>query len=243
MVEPVRLAVWSSPRSISTALMRSWENRLDTIVVDEPLYAHYLAETGIDHPGRDDVVTAGETDWRVVVEQLLAPLPEDVHVFYQKHMAHHLLPDIGRGWVSRLTNVLLIRDPREVVASYVRSREHVTADDIGVSRQAILYDDLSAAGAAPLVIDAADFLGDPEPYLRRLCDLAGVAFDARMLSWPRGPRVTDGIWAPYWYASVQVSTGFLPYRQRDVTLGPRGAKVADECRPLYEQLHARRWTP
>jgi hypothetical protein len=242
MAAGVRLAMWSGPRNISTALMRSWENRPDTMVVDEPLYAHYLAETGIDHPGRDEVVEAGETDWRVVVEGLLAPLPDGIRVFYQKQMAHHLLPGIGREWVGELTNVLLIRDPREVVASYLRSRSQVTVDDIGLRQQTSLYADLAAVGRVPLVIDAADFLTDPERYLRGLCDLVGVPFDERMLTWPSGSRDSDGLWAPHWYAAVRESTGFAPYQRREVSLSGQGERVAEECRPLYEELRARRWT-
>jgi hypothetical protein len=242
MAAGVRLAMWSGPRNISTALMRSWENRPDTMVVDEPLYAHYLAETGIDHPGRDEVVEAGETDWRVVVEGLLAPLPDGIRVFYQKQMAHHLLPGIGREWVGELTNVLLIRDPREVVASYLRSRSQVTVDDIGLRQQTSLFADLAAAGRVPLVIDAADFLTDPERYLRGLCDLVGVPFDERMLTWPSGSRDSDGLWAPHWYAAVRESTGFAPYQRREVSLSGQGERVAEECRPLYEELRERRWT-
>jgi hypothetical protein len=242
MAAGVRLAMWSGPRNISTALMRSWENRPDTMVVDEPLYAHYLAETGIDHPARDEVVEAGETDWRVVVEGLLAPLPDGIRVFYQKQMAHHLLPGIGREWVGELTNVLLIRDPREVVASYLRSRSQVTVDDIGLRQQTSLYADLAAVGRVPLVIDAADFLTDPERYLRGLCDLVGVPFDERMLTWPSGSRDSDGLWAPHWYAAVRESTGFAPYQRREVSLSGQGERVAEECRPLYEELRARRWT-
>jgi hypothetical protein len=238
-----RLAVWSGPRNISTALMRAWENRSDALVVDEPLYGHFLAETGIDHPGRDEVLAVAETDWRAVVEQLLAPLPGGVAVFYQKHMAHHLVADVDRGWISSLTNVLLIRDPREVVASYVRSREHITIDDLGYLQQISLYDDLSAAGQVPPVIDAADFLRDPRWYLTQLCTLVGVPFDEAMLHWPAGPRETDGVWAPYWYASVWASTGFEPYRARDVTLSGAAAEVADHCREPYERLHAVRLRP
>ncbi len=237
-----RLAMWSGPRNISTALMRSWENRTDTVVIDEPFYAHYLAETGLDHPGREQVLAAGESDWRVVVDHLLAPLPDGVRVCYQKQMAHHLLPGIGRDWLANVTNVLLIRDPREVVASYVQSREQVTASDIGLPQQVSLYDALSASGTTPLVIDAADFLCEPEPFLRRLCSLVDVEFQQRMLHWPAGPRDTDGVWAPYWYASVQASTGFAPYRPRDVRLAGPPARVADECLPLYERLHSERWT-
>lgn len=237
----MRLAVWSGPRNISTALMRAWENRPDCVVVDEPLYAHYLAQTGIDHPGREDVLAAGETDWRRVVDRLCAPLPDGVDVFYQKHMAHHLLPDVGRAWLAQLTNVLLIRDPREVVASYVESRGHVRAIDIGLAQQVSLYDDLFAAGDPPAVIDAADFLRDPERHLRGLCDLVGLAFEDSMLRWPAGPRDSDGVWAPHWYTAVRQSTGFAPYRRREIELSHDAALVADECRPLYEALRARRW--
>ena len=141
--------------------MRSWENRPDTVVVDEPLYAHYLQATGVDHPGRDEVVAAGETDWRAVVASLVGPVAPGVAVHYQKHMTHHLLPDVDRGWVERLTNVLLIRDPREVVASYVRSRAEVTAEDVGLPQQVRLYEELAAAGSPPPVIDAGDFLREP----------------------------------------------------------------------------------
>ncbi len=142
VAEVVRLAVWSGPRNISTALMRAWENRPDTIVVDEPLYAHYLAATGIDHPGAAEVIEAGETDWRRVVASLLAPPPAGTTVTYQKHMAHHLLPEIDHAWIGELTNVLLIRDPREVVASYTKTRATVTPDDIGLPQQVRLYDEL-----------------------------------------------------------------------------------------------------
>jgi hypothetical protein len=241
--DAVRLAVWSGPRNISTALMRSWENRADTVVVDEPLYAHYLARTGLDHPGRDEVIAAGETDWRTVVAGLLGPVPAGAGVYYQKHMAHHLLPGIDRAWVAGLSNVMLIRDPREVVASYVRSRAAVAADDIGLSQQARLYDELAAAGVPPPVIDARDFLLDPETYLRALCRHAGLEFSRRMLAWPPGPRDSDGVWGRYWYDAVWRSTGFAEYRPREAHLSGEAAAVAEACLPLYERLHDVRWTP
>jgi hypothetical protein len=237
----VRLAVWSGPRNISTALMRSWENRPDAAVVDEPLYAHYLAVTGLDHPGREEVIASGETDWRKVVATLLGPAPGEARVFYQKHMAHHLLPGIERGWVGGLTNVMLIRDPREVVASYVRARADVTADDIGLRQQVRLYDELAAAGTPPPVIDARDFLRRPEAHLRAMCDHVGVEFSPRMLAWPPGPRDSDGVWGRHWYEAVWRSTGFAGYRPRELNLHGRAAAVADECRPQYERLHAARW--
>lgn len=185
MTAGVRLAVWSGPRNISTALMRSWENRPDCRVVDEPLYAYYLAETGLDHPGREQVIAAGSTSWPAVVAELTAPVEG---IYYQKHMAHHLLPHLPRDWIAALTNVLLIRDPAEVVASYVRSRAEVVATDIG--------------------------------------------------HWPAGPRASDGVWAPYWYRAVLGSTGFEPYRPREVELHGAALEAAQRSRPDYERLHA-----
>jgi hypothetical protein len=232
MTSGVRLAVWSGPRNISTALMRSWENRPDCRVVDEPLYAYYLAETGLDHPGRDQVIAAGETSWQAVVAELTAPVDG---IYYQKHMTHHLLPQLPRDWISLLTNVLLIRDPAEVVASYVRSRSNVVAEDIGLVQQSELYDQL---GGAPPVIDAADFLRDPDGYLRWLCWYIDVDFTEAMLRWPAGPRASDGVWAPYWYDAVLASTGFAPYRPRDAELHGLALEAAQRSRPDYERLHA-----
>jgi len=237
-MDVVRLAVWSGPRNISTALMRSWENRPDTVVVDEPLYAYYLAQTGVDHPGRAEVIATGETRWRRVVDDLLGPVRAGAAVFYQKQMAHHLLPAVGREWLGTLVNVLLIRDPAEVVTSYLRSRDTVTPRDVGLPQQVELYDALSARGCPPLVLDAADVLLDPEAYLRLLCAHIGVPFMPTMLSWPAGPRETDGVWAPYWYDAVRRSTGFERYRPRDVRLDGEAVRVADECQPLYEELRA-----
>jgi hypothetical protein len=216
--------------------MRSWGNREDTVVVDEPLYAHYLQATGLDHPGRDEVIAAGDTDWRRVVAALVGPVPSGARVFYQKHMAHHLLPGLDRAWVSRLTNVLLIRDPREVVASYVRSRATVTVQDTGLPQQVELHRELG-----PPVLDAADVLRRPESYLRALCDHAGVGFTPRMLVWPPGPRDSDGVWGRHWYEAVWRSTGFAPYRPREPRLSGTAAVVAEECLPLYRRLHDARW--
>ncbi|MDT4942474.1 MAG: hypothetical protein QOJ34_2563 [Pseudonocardiales bacterium] len=230
----VRLAMWSGPRNISTALMRAWENRADCRVVDEPLYAYYLAETGLDHPGRDEVIAAGDTSWPAVVAELTAPVDG---IYYQKHMTHHLIPQLPRDWIPALTNVLLIRDPAEVVASYVRSRATVDLADIGVVQQAELYDQLG--GEVP-VIDSADFLADPEAHLRWLCSYVGVEFTDAMLRWPAGPRDSDGVWARYWYDAVVASTGFEPYRPRPVSLDGAAARVAELARPYYERLHAAR---
>ncbi|HEY3528675.1 MAG TPA: HAD family hydrolase [Nocardioides sp.] len=233
----IRLACWSGPRNISTATMRAWENRPDTEVVDEPLYAWYLAHTGLDHPGRESVIAAGETDWRRVVDSLTRPWPDGPVLQYQKHMAQHLVPDLPRDWIASLRNVLLIRDPAEVVSSYLRSRAAVAPGDIGILQQLELQ---VLLGPSVPVIDAADFLRSPELYLRWLCSYAGVEFTDAMLSWPAGPRASDGVWAPYWYDAVLRSTHFEPYRARRVELTPEGEAVVAVTRPAYERLHGAR---
>lgn len=238
---PLRIAMWSGPRNISTAMMRAWENRGDCAVSDEPLYAAYLAATGIDHPLRDRVIAAGETDARQVIASLLGPAPGNQAIWYQKHMAHHLLPGMARNWVLQLHNVLLIRDPRQVVASYLKARASVSPEEIGLPQQVELFQMLSEAGRPPPIIDAADFLRSPEAHLRSLCERFGIDFSARMLHWPAGPRDSDGVWAPHWYAQVWQSTGFDPPRAATpVSLPESGDAVARACQPLYARLHAQR---
>lgn len=236
--------MWSGPRNISTAMMRAWENRGDCAVSDEPLYAAYLAATGIDHPGRDAVIAAGETDWRRVVGELTGPVPGARPLWYQKHMSHHLLPEMALDWIESLVNVFLIRDPTEVVASYLKSRSRVTPEDIGLPQQLALFERLAdRSGVAPPVIDAGEFLRAPAAQLRALCRRLGIAFSERMLAWPAGPRDSDGVWAPHWYAAVWASTGFEPWRARECRLSAEAAGVAEACRPAYEHLRQHRLLP
>lgn len=233
-----RIAMWSGPRNISTALMRAWDNRGDTAVVDEPLYAHYLHQTGLDHPGRAEIIAAGATDWRSVIAQLTGPIPDGKAIFYQKHMTHHLLDNIDRGWLSQMSHAFLIRDPQEVILSYTKTRPTVTLADVGIRQQAELFDYIRRlTGQTPPVIDSGDFLHNPRGQLERLCALLSVPFTERMLHWPAGPRASDGIWAPYWYAAVLTSTGFVPYQPRSEPLPPQLEPLAETCRPYYEALY------
>ncbi len=220
--------------------MRAWENRPDCAVVDEPLYAAYLAATGLDHPARDEVIAAGDIDARRVAQALtIGPVPEGRPLWYQKHMTHHLLPGMDLAWVHSLTNVFLIRDPAEVVESYLKSRAVVAPEDIGLLQQAMLYDEVSRhAATPPIVIDADDFLRDPEAHLRALCAALGIDFSESMLRWPAGPRDSDGVWAPHWYAAVWRSTGFEPWRLRQPQLDAAALAVAQATRPAYERLRA-----
>jgi len=236
----VRVAVWSGPRNISTALMRAFENRPDAVVVDEPLYAAYLLRTGIEHPARDEIIASQPTDVAEAIAGLSQPLPPGRRVHYAKHMAHHVSRDMDLRWTLDFANVLLIRDPAEVVASYVRARETCEPEDIGVPQQGWLQELWDEHGADVPVIDAKDFLQAPEAHLRRLCDWLGIPFTDRMLSWPAGRRISDGVWAPHWYAAVWASTGFEPWRPRDISLSDHDAAIAEACRPTYDALYARR---
>jgi hypothetical protein len=243
MTPPLRLAMWSGPRNVSTAFMRSWGNREDTIVIDEPFYGHYLATTGADHPGRDEVIAHHECDWRKVAAHLHAPLPPGARVFYQKHMSHHLLPQMGRDWFTGLTHAFLIRNPHEMLLSLEQRLDELALSDTGLPQQSEIFESMRReTGSLPLVIDSRDLLGDPEAILRKLCDRLNVPFDARMLAWPAGRRETDGIWAKHWYDQVERSTCFAPYRPKTGGLPPHLESLERECRPYYEQLYAHRLT-
>lgn len=236
----VRIGMWSGPRNISTAMMRAWENRPDTIVVDEPLYAAYLHRTGIDHPMRDEVIASQPTELEAAVATLSLPLPAGHGVHYAKHMSHHVSRDMDLDWTLAFRNVLLIRDPAEVVASYVRARESCEPEDIGIPQQGWLMELWDDHGAEVPIVDAGDFLRAPEAHLHWLCDWLEIPFTDRMLAWPPGPRDSDGVWAPHWYAAVWASTGFEPWRRRETALSAHDAAVAEACRPVYEALHERR---
>ncbi len=231
--------MWSGPRTISTALMRSWENRPDTVVADEPLYGFYLASTGIQHPGRDEIIQSMPNGWRQVLSELtLAPLPAGKSICYAKHMTHHLLPEVDRDALAGFSHAFLIRDPRQLLASYAKVRAEPVLADLGLEQQVEIF----RAFGGP-VVDAGDILRRPEPALRALCEALGVPFEAAMLSWPAGPRDTDGVWAKYWYDSVWRSTGFGPYREPTVDLPPRLEPLAAACRPFYEEMSAHRLVP
>jgi len=241
MIQPIRLAMWSGPRNISTAMMRAWGNRPDAFVVDEPFYAYYLKATGKKHPGADKVIATGETDWRKVVAQLTSPLPNGKLIFFQKQMTHHLLPEVDREWLASVTNCFLIRDPREVISSYVKKREEPALEDLGFVQQAELFNFVrQRMNAAPPVVDAKDVLQNPERILRLLCEAVGVEFSESMLSWPPGLRETDGIWAKYWYGEVAQSTSFQPYRPRHVEVPAHLREICDRCRECYQRLYEHR---
>ncbi|MDJ0778980.1 MAG: HAD family hydrolase [Gammaproteobacteria bacterium] len=240
----IRIAMWSGPRNISTALMRAWENRADCCVWDEPLYGYYLAQTGIDHPGADEIIAAHGSNAHEIIARCRGPIPSGKTIFYQKHMTLHLLPDLERDWLRSLVNCFLLREPEPVIASYSAVRGGATLDDIGFVQQAELFDFVrELTGEVPAVIDSREFLQQPEAQLRALCAHVGVDFDPAMLHWPAGVRDSDGAWGKYWYDSVWQSTGFTPWLDKPVELSPAGVKTAAAARPYYEKLYAHRLCP
>jgi hypothetical protein len=230
-----RVAMWSGPRNISTALMRSFGARSDTLVVDEPLYAFYLTATGLDHPGRAEILASQPTRWEDVAAALTGPVPGGAGVYYQKHMAHHLLPAVGRDWLGRLRHAYLVRDPAHVVASYAKVRGEPTLTDLGYVQQVELF----RAFGGP-VVDAADVLRDPAGVLSGLCAALGIAYQPAMLSWPAGRRDTDGVWARHWYAAVERSTGFGRSDPRPAEVPSTLRWLVDAARPYYDELAAHR---
>jgi sulfotransferase family protein len=240
--KPTRIAMWSGPRNISTAMMRSWGNRPDTFVVDEPFYACYLRETGREHPGRDEVIAHGETDWKKVIAQLTGPVPTGQQIYYQKQMTHHLLPEIERAWLTKVTNCFLIRDPAEVIISYIKKKSDPTLEDIGFIQQAEIFDWVCKdIGGIPAVIDANDVLEDPERVLRLLCEAVEVEFTETMLSWAPGLRETDGVWAKHWYGEVAISTRFQQPREREPAPVPKHlTEICNRSRAYYNQLYEHR---
>jgi hypothetical protein len=222
-------------------MMRSWGNRPDTVVCDEPLYAHYLVKTGLDHPGAREVIENGETDWRVVIEGLTGPVPDGKAIFYQKQMAHHLLPEIDRAWLDRVDHAFLIRDPQEMLTSLIEFLPEPTLEDIGLPQQLEIFERVERrTGRIPPVIDSRDVLRDPEGHLRLLCEALGIRFREEMLSWPAGPRDTDGVWAKHWYSKVEGSTTFRPWGPKSFALPEHLRDLHAECVGYYERLHRHR---
>jgi hypothetical protein len=241
---PLRIAMWSGPRNISTALMRAWENRADCVVWDEPLYGYYLNATGIDHPGAAEIIADQSTDTDAIIARCIGDIPGGKPIFYQKHMTLHLLPRLSRDWLKSLENCFLIREPEAVIASYAVLRADVTLADIGFAQQAELFDEVEhRSGKQPLVIDSREFLQNPRAMLEAICARFDIEFSEDMLHWPLGPRESDGVWAPYWYDSVWQSTGFAAHHERSYDLGARERDIARQALPYYEKLHQMRLHP
>jgi len=235
---PIRIAMWSGPRNISTAMMRSFEARGDCSVTDEPFYAAYLKRTGIEHPMRDEVIASQSCDPRAVAAMLRGPAPGSRPIWYQKHMTLHMLDDFDRGWFAEVRHAFLIRDPRAVLASYASKRADVTLADIGFVQQRELFEEVAELfGRPPPVVEAADVLANPGRTLENLCAALGMSYLTSMLRWAPGRRASDGVWAPAWYQSVERSTGFAtPGAEVAAPLAAHLERLADQAQPHYEAL-------
>jgi len=217
--------------------MRSWDNRPDTIVCDEPLYAYYLKATGESHPVANEIITQHDNQWQSVVSWLTGRVPEGREIFYQKHMAHHLLPQIDRSWLDRVTNCFLIREPREMLTSYVKKNGLPRLEDTGYPQMLEIFQQVhTRGGAAPPVIDSRELLEDPPWILGKLCSSLNIQFTEKMLSWPSGPRTTDGVWADHWYKEVLNTTSFGPYRPKPDPVPDELSEVFARCEEIYQEL-------
>lgn len=232
----LRINLWSGPRNVSTALMYSFAQRTDTRVVDEPLYAHYLRVSGADHPGRDEVLAAQDQNGARVVESVILAPSEKPVVFF-KQMAHHLV-ELDRGFMAHTANVILTRDPREMLPSLAQNLTTPTLADTGYRAQCELYDQLVALGQEPPVLEAREVLLDPRSVLTELCRRLGLRFQARMLKWKPGARPEDGCWAPHWYANVHKSSGFQVYQPKSAPFPRRLGPLLKECAPYFARLSA-----
>ena len=236
-----RIAMWSGPRNLSTAMMRSFGSRADTFVSDEPFYGCFLKDTGADHPMRDEVIASMDCDWSSVMKTLSGPAPDGSPVWYQKHMWHHMTGPIGYDDFAGFTHAFLIREPERMIASYLRKREAARFEDFGLEQQAEFFErEADRLGKAPPVVDANDVLANPERVLSKLCKALRIAWDPAMLRWAPGRRGTDGVWAEHWYGAVEASTGFAPPETEPVELPGDAQRLADRCRPYYERLAAHR---
>ena len=237
----IRIAMWSGPRNLSTAMMRSFGSRADTFVSDEPFYGCFLNATGAGHPMREETIAAMDCDWASVAETLRGSPPDGSPIWYQKHMWHHMAGPVGYDDFTGFHHAFLIRDPERMIASYLRKRESASFEDFGLERQAEFFErEADRLGHAPPVVDANDVLTDPAAILSKLCAALDIPWSAAMLSWAPGRRETDGPWAPHWYGAVEKSTGFGQPEREPVELPEDARRLADRCRPYYERLSAYR---
>lgn len=237
MPEKRYIAMWSGPRNISTAMMRAWENRADTIVHDEPFYAHYLANTDYDHPSKQEIINTYETDWRKVAQQLTGDLPDNKSIYYQKHMTHHMLPHMRNDWMLNVNNCFLIRDPRRVLLSFSKVIPNPDIEQTGIPQQIALFNFVrEQTGQIPPVLSSKDVLSNPRQALSVLCEAIDIPFDEAMLSWRAGKRDSDGIWAKHWYASVEKSTEFMPYQEDNTPIPEHLRPVLEECNALHQEI-------
>ena len=233
--------MWSGPRNISTALMRSFENRPDCFVSDEPFYSFFLCKTGLNHPMRDEIIQSEETNYNKIIRYITGPIPHLNKIWYQKHMAHHILVDSNIDWIKKMKNCILIRHPKDVILSYTKKNEIEDIYQLGYPQQVNIYKILSKETKyTPIIIDARDLLLNPEVALIRICEKLEIDFDLKMLSWPSGTRKTDGVWGKHWYKQVEASTAFKPFKENKQNVPAKYIPIYNQCMEHYNHLYKKR---
>ncbi len=235
--------MWSGPRNLSTVLMRSFENRKDTVVIDEPFYAHFLKQTNLNHPGKNEIISTLDSNWDNIVLKITGPIPQNKSIWYQKHMAQHNLEGCDINWINSFHNCILIRDPKYVIPSY--NKEYSLSDEklLGYSQQLDLIQILEdKKGATPPIFDATDILKKPEKALKKICTSVGISFSQSMLKWPKGKRKSDGIWAKYWYRNVENSSEFYPFQKKNIVIDKKLIPLYKKCLADYNSMYEKRIT-
>mgnify|MGYP001169463158 FL=1 len=234
-----KIAMWSGPRNISTAMMRSFENREDTYVIDEPFYAYYLKKANLKHPFREQIISSQESRLNKVIESITGLIPNNKMIWYQKHMVHHIPRNINMDWVKSFENCFLIRHPKDVIISYSKRNSINGIGDLGYIHQKYLFQKIKKiTGKYPSVFDSKDILLNPEKYLKVMCNDFEIDFSKKMLYWPKGPRASDGVWASYWYKNVMNSRSFKKFKKSDEKVPRKYNHLLEKCLPYYEYLYS-----
>ena len=225
--------MWSGPRNLSTALMRSFENREDTKVWDEPFYAYYLKETKKNHPLANEIINKYETNLEKIIDLVTE---ENDFIYFQKHMSHHIINKIPINWITKGINCFLIRHPKEVLLSYIQKNDLIDSNDLGYPAQLRLFNYIKTSNKKILVIDAKDLSEKPEIILKKICKKINIPFTEKMLNWPKGRRDSDGIWEKIWYKNVKSSTSFNKILNKEYEIPKKYNHIYNECLKIYDQL-------
>ena len=235
------IAMWSGPRNISTALMRSFENRSDTVVLDEPFYAYFLKHTNLNHPGKEEIISTQECKWAKIVKKITGPVPQNKSIWYQKHMAQHNLEKYDISWIGKFKNCILIRDPKYVIPSYNKRYSFLHKNLLGYPQQLNIIRILEdTEGLTPPIFDASEILKNPRLALKKICNSIGISFSEKMLKWPKGKRKSDGVWSKYWYKNVESSSGFKPFRKKNITIEKKMSALYKDCLLDYNSMYEKR---
>ena len=234
----MKIACWSGPRNISTALMRSWSSRIDTFVSDEPFYAYYLKEKKLKHPMYEEIINHYPNTYDEVVKSITGKIPQSKKIWYQKHMAHHLINLEDIEWIKGFHNCFLIRHPKDVINSYIKKNKFYHVDELGYPQQYGLIQYLDSIKEKFIVIDSKILLKNPEKILNQWCNLVGIEFDKRMLKWKKGTHYSDGIWSKHWYNNVIKTNSFSNYGKKDINIPSKYKNIYEDALDIYNKIYS-----